>query len=110
MNIFSRRVKLKERGFYVVETGDLAGGFLAWVKELDTKEAHAFLYMPSPMEAMYIQRNEFKEALKSKQIALFTQMKPDAYEVIRANWKMYAKQQGLPYNERKQLNIRRSKH
>jgi hypothetical protein len=81
--------KLKKQSMYAVKYGDRQGGFLLWVSEYDKKSSHAFLFMPHPMEALFLSKDEVKEGLNNNQIEFVEELPLDVYEVCRANWKFY---------------------
>ena len=93
MNIFCK--KLKKRGVYAIKTGDRQGGFIVWIKECDTAGGLAFLFMPSPMEAIFMTEQEVREGLKSKYLEFVQSLPVPVYEVCVANWKFYAQKAGL---------------
>lgn len=83
------------RMMYFIASGDRVGGFIVRIREHDTEGAFAFLFMPSPTEALYISKAEARDALRNKMFKSVRKIPQPVYDVMAANWRVYAKEQGL---------------
>ena len=80
---------------YFITGGDRVGGFVVNIAEHDSPGAYAFLFMPSPTEALYINKNEVHDAIKSKLFVKADKLPKEVYDVLAANWRVYAEEQGI---------------
>lgn len=83
------------RGMYAIHSGDKAGGFFVYIKEEDRGACHALLIMPSPMEAIYVTKEEIKIDLKFKNIKFVERIPHPVYEVCKADFLYRAKKAGI---------------
>ena len=74
---------------YAVKTGDYQGGFFIWIRERDLEGNRAFLFIPNPMEAIYVSDQDITNEFKNKKLDFIRCLPEDVYEVCRANWKYY---------------------
>ena len=86
--------KLIYRGMYAVHSGDRAGGFFVYIKEEDRGGSNAILYMPNPMEAIYIQKTEISMDIKFRNIRYVQKLPRAIYDVCKVNFTYYAKRAG----------------
>lgn len=93
------RHKLRHRGMYFVNGGDRAGGFVIWIKEFDYYNAGAFLFVPNPMSAIFIRKDEFLVDLKDGNYEFAEIVDAAAYKVCAGNWKYHADKAGLKYKK-----------
>lgn len=80
------KLKLRNRGMYIVEQGDWVGCFLLHIKEERIFNAHAFLMMPDPVKPIYLSDKELYFYLKTKTMKLEKVIPKDIYEVSKANF------------------------
>ena len=78
--------KLKQNGLYVVEYGERTGCFLVYIKEENIFNSHAFLSMPTPLEAIYLEESDVDEHLKSGGLKLVEKLPTPVYDVCKANF------------------------
>lgn len=88
--------KLKKNGMYVIESGELQGGFFVWIQKYDKPGFYAFLFMPHPMEAVFVRKDEIREMLSKNQLSLVEALPDNVYAVCQANFVYYANAQKLP--------------
>lgn len=85
---------------YAITGGEKTGGFIVRMPEYDSFGALAFLFLPDPMEAMFLTEKEVEELFSYDYLDYVTKWKPEAYEVGLANWKYFAEKQGLDYESK----------
>lgn len=90
--------KLIKGGLYAVHAGDKVGGFFVCIAEENRGESTAVLFMPNPMEALYVNNVEIELDLKQNNLKFVEMLPHDVYEVCRANFVYHAKKQGIYAN------------
>lgn len=96
LKLFSN--SLAYRGMYVILSGERAGGFFIYIKEEDRGRCNAILFMPNPMEALYVNSNEILMDMKYDNIMFVKRIPKDVYQVCKANFIYYAKKAGTYAN------------
>lgn len=94
-----RRCKVKDRAMYAVTRGDRTGGFLIRIGEYDYQGGLAFLFVPSPMEALYFTKEDVEDSIRDGKMEFVSIIPKNVYEVSCASWKHYADTIGLPYGD-----------
>lgn len=92
LKLFSN--SLAYRGMYVILSGERAGGFFVYIKEEDRGKCNAILFMPNPMEALYVNNTEILMDIKYDNIMFVKKLPLDVYLVCKANFIYYAKKVG----------------
>jgi hypothetical protein len=80
---------------YVILSGDLAGGFFAYIEEENRGHSRAILIMPCPMKSMYIKESDIAIDLKYDNIVFVRKLPREVYDVCKANFVYYAKEAGI---------------
>jgi len=78
---------------YAVKTGDRAGGFIIWIEEHSKGQQQAFLFCPSPMEAVFFTKSEVVALLKSRELDFVEVLPVDVYKISLASWEFYLRKQ-----------------
>lgn len=87
--------KLKSRGMYAIKYGEYMGGFFVYIMEESTPNNIAFILMPSPTKAIYIPKGDVLFDLKNGNIELINRLPCEIYDICRANFIFYAKEEGI---------------
>lgn len=97
-NILSSSCKLKYRGMYAIKSGDKSGGFLVYIEERNIGDSLAFLFMPHPMEVMFLSKQEVERSVKYNTLDLVEKLPKNVYDVCLANFDYYAQKAGITCN------------
>ena len=83
----------KKRGLYVVEGGERTGSFLVYIQEENIFDSFAFLCMPSPLEIIYLTKQDVHDNLKNSSLVLVNIMPLPVYDVCKANFQFVKKKE-----------------
>lgn len=81
--------KIKKRGLYAIHEGTRTGGFFVFISSDKKPNIYAALFMPNPMEAVYLSEVEVYDTLKNNTMRLVKVLPRDIYEVCEANYYYY---------------------
>jgi hypothetical protein len=81
--------KLKKYGLYAIHEGSRMGGFFVFISSDNKPNIYAVLFMPNPMEALYLASTEVHDMLKNNTLKLVKKLPKDVYDVCEANYYYY---------------------
>jgi len=88
--------KPKKRGMYAIKSGDRIGGFLIFIREYDKGETYSTLFIPDPMESLFLNKEEVHSMITNKGIDFVKKLPKDVYDVCKENFKYYLQ---IPTND-----------
>jgi len=83
------KIKPKNRGMYAIKSGDRQGGFIVFIKKYFTKMEYACLFMPDPMEAIYLSKDEANSMIQTRKLDFVKKLPVQIYEICQANYEHY---------------------
>lgn len=76
----------KKRGMYAIHEGSRSGGFVVFIHSDNVSKSYAALFIPNPMEAIYLAHDEIHNMLKNETLKLVQRLPKEVYEVCEANY------------------------